>query len=61
MTFKVVVKQGEDGYSVASCPSLKSCSSQGNSTEEALADIREAIALYLEAPRPSICAASNGR
>ncbi len=50
MTFKVVVKQGEDGYFVANCPSLKSCWSQGKSREEALANIREAIALYLEAP-----------
>jgi len=50
MTFKVMVKQGEDGYFVASCPSLKSCWSQGKTREEALVNIREAIALYLEAP-----------
>ena len=50
MTFKVVVKQGEDGYFVANCPSLKSCWSQGKSREEALGNIREAIALYLETP-----------
>jgi len=50
MTFKVVVKQGEDGYFVANCPSLRSCWSQGRSREEALRNIREAIALYLEAP-----------
>jgi len=46
----VLLKQGEDGYFVANCPSLKSCWSQGKSREEALANIREAIALYLEAP-----------
>ena len=51
MTFKVVVKQGEDGYFVANCPSLRSCWSQGRSREEALRNIREAIALYLEAPQ----------
>ena len=50
MTLKVVVKRGEDGYLVANCPSLKSCWSQGKSREEALRNIREAIALYLEAP-----------
>jgi len=50
VTFKVVVKQGEDGYFVANCPSLKSCWSQGKSREEALENIREAISLYLEAP-----------
>ena len=50
MTLKVVVKQGEDGYFVANCPSLKSCWTQGKTKEEALGNIREAIALYLEAP-----------
>jgi len=49
MTFKVVMKQGEDGYFVVNCPSLKSCWSQGRTREEALANIGEAIALYLEA------------
>ena len=52
MIVKVVVKEGEDGYFVASCPSLKSCWSQGKSREEALENIREAITLYLE-PEPS--------
>jgi predicted RNase H-like HicB family nuclease len=49
---KVVVEQGEDGYFVAHCPALKSCWSQGRTREEALANIREAIDLYLE-PAPS--------
>jgi predicted RNase H-like HicB family nuclease len=52
MIVKVLIKQGEDGYFVASCPSLKSCWSQGKSREEALENIREAIALYLE-PQPN--------
>jgi len=51
MNVKVIVTRGEDGYFVAHCPSLKSCWSQGKSREEALGNIREAIALYLE-PRP---------
>lgn len=50
MTLSVVVRRGEDGYFVARCPSLKSCWSQGKSRDEALSNIREAIALYLEAP-----------
>jgi predicted RNase H-like HicB family nuclease len=50
MSLKVVVKQGEGGYFVANCPSLRSCWSQGKSREEALRNVREAIALYLEAP-----------
>ncbi len=48
MKMKVVLEQGENGYVVAHCPSLKSCWSQGKTREEALANIREAIALYLE-------------
>jgi len=51
MTFKVLVKRGEDGYFVSHCPSLKSCWSQGKTRGEALKNIREAIALYLE-PHP---------
>ncbi|MBI4164682.1 MAG: type II toxin-antitoxin system HicB family antitoxin [Acidobacteria bacterium] len=51
MIIKVVVTQGEDGYFIANCPSLKSCWSQGKTREEALKNIREAIALFLE-PRP---------
>jgi predicted RNase H-like HicB family nuclease len=48
MTVKVVIEQGEDGYFAARCPSLKSCWSQGRTREEAIANIREAIELYLE-------------
>jgi predicted RNase H-like HicB family nuclease len=48
MKVKVVLERGEDGYVVAHCPSLKSCWSQGRTREEAIARIREAIALYLE-------------
>jgi predicted RNase H-like HicB family nuclease len=52
MIVKVVVQRGENGYFVANCPSLKSCWSQGRPREEALENIREAIALYLE-PQPN--------
>ncbi len=40
---------GEDGYWVAECPSLPGCISQGGTKEEATRNIREAIALYIEA------------
>jgi len=50
MIIRVVVRQGEDGYFVANCPSLKSCWSQGKTREEALANVREAIELFLEPP-----------
>ena len=48
MNIKVIVEQGEDGYFVAHVPALRSCWSQGKTREEALANIREAIDLYLE-------------
>ena len=52
MIVKVVVQRGEGGYFVANCPSLKSCWSQGKTREQALENIREAIALFLE-PQPN--------
>jgi len=46
--FLVTLTEGEDGYIVAECPALPGCLSQGRTKEEALANIREAIALSLE-------------
>jgi predicted RNase H-like HicB family nuclease len=43
----VVIEKDEFGY-YAWCPELKGCQSQGATLEEAMANIREAIALYLE-------------
>ena len=43
----VIIEKDEHGY-YAWCPELKGCQSQGSSLEEALANIREAIGLYLE-------------
>jgi predicted RNase H-like HicB family nuclease len=42
-----VILEREGGY-VVRVPDLPGCVSQGDSREEALANIREAIALYLE-------------
>jgi predicted RNase H-like HicB family nuclease len=47
----VVVEKDEDGFYVW-CPELKGCQSQGDTLEEALANIREAIELYLEVLPP---------
>jgi len=45
--YPVVITTGEDRYYVAHCPSLAGCYSQGSTIAEALANIREAIALCL--------------
>lgn len=43
----VLIPQPEGGYFVQ-CPTLQGCYSQGETVEEALANIREAIELALE-------------
>ncbi len=49
MTRKVSVVIERDEYGCyAWCPELKGCQSQGKTVEETLANIREAIELYLE-------------
>ena len=45
---RVLIHPGEDGYWVVECPSLPGCISQGKTKEEALANIKEAIELYIE-------------
>ncbi|VVB85313.1 HicB_like antitoxin of bacterial toxin-antitoxin system [uncultured archaeon] len=49
MRFKVVLEKDEEvgGY-VVSCPSLPGCFSQGDTIEEALENIKEAIQACLE-------------
>ena len=48
MKYRVLIEPDEDGEFVAQVPSLPGCISQGDTRSEALANIREAIALYLE-------------
>lgn len=45
---QVILYPGEDGYWVAECPSLPGCISQGKTEQEALANIKEAIELWIE-------------
>ncbi|MEW5940878.1 MAG: type II toxin-antitoxin system HicB family antitoxin [Chloroflexota bacterium] len=46
---QVIVYSGEDGYFVAECPSLPGCISQGKTREEAVANIKDAIRVYIAA------------
>ena len=47
----IVFETDEDGWEVASCPTLPGCHSQGRTREEAVANIREAIRGYLASMR----------
>jgi len=45
---QVIIEADETGGYVVSCPSLPGCHSQGDTIDEALNNIREAIELYIE-------------
>ena len=43
----VLIEKDKDGY-VATCPELQGCYSQGDTYEEVIQNIRDAIALHIE-------------
>lgn len=48
MKFKVVLEPSDEGGFTVYVPSLPGCVSEGETIEDALANIQEAIELYLE-------------
>ncbi len=48
MKFNVTIDRDEDGMWIVECPSIPGCISQGKTKEDALQNIKEAIALCLE-------------
>jgi len=48
MKYRVLIEQDEDGIFIVECPSLPGCISQGKTREEAVINIQDAIAGYLE-------------
>ena len=48
MRFQITLDRDEDGVWIAECPSIPGCVSQGQTKEQALQSIREAIAVCLE-------------
>ena len=48
MKLKIVLEPSEDGGYTVYVPSLPGCISEGDTREEALINIKEAITLYLE-------------
>jgi predicted RNase H-like HicB family nuclease len=48
MRLKIVLEPSDEGGYTAVVPSLPGCISEGDSREEALSNVKEAIELYLE-------------
>lgn len=49
--YTVILEREEEGGYHAFCPTLKGCHTQGDTLEEALANVREAIEAYIESLR----------
>jgi len=49
LNYRVIVEQDEDGVFVASVSSLQGCYTEGDTFEEALENIKDAIKLNLDA------------
>ncbi|MCY3691937.1 MAG: type II toxin-antitoxin system HicB family antitoxin [Chloroflexi bacterium] len=48
MKLMITIDRDEDGVWIVECPSIPGCVSQGDTKDEAIANIREAIALCIE-------------
>ena len=48
MQYTAIFEAQADGGFHASCPSLPGCHSEGDTLDEAVANLREAITVYLE-------------
>ncbi len=51
LRFRALIEQDEDGVFVAEVPSLPGCISQGNTRQEALDNIKDAMKGYIESLR----------
>ena len=47
MKFRILIEPDEDGIFVAECPTLPGCISQGQTRDEAIENIKDAIRGYL--------------
>jgi predicted RNase H-like HicB family nuclease len=48
----LMIETDEDGVFIVSCPAFKGCHSYGRTVDEAIANIREVIAMCLEEEQP---------
>ncbi|MBO8182596.1 MAG: type II toxin-antitoxin system HicB family antitoxin [Archaeoglobus sp.] len=61
MKFKVILEEAEEGGYVVYVPSLPGCVSQGETREEAIENIKEAIEVYLDIDDAQIDAEIKGK
>lgn len=54
MSYPVVLDKNEDGRWTVSCPILPGCISEGDTKEQALSHIKDAIHLYLRAVKKEL-------
>jgi predicted RNase H-like HicB family nuclease len=59
MKLKIILEPCEEGGYTAIVPSLPGCISEGDSREEALLNIKEAINLYLESVEDDLSYSPN--
>jgi predicted RNase H-like HicB family nuclease len=52
--FSVIIEKDEDGYFVASVPTLRGCHTQAKSLDVLMKKIKEVIELCLEAEDPTV-------
>ncbi len=48
MIFNITIERDEDGVWITECPSIPGCVSQGDTKDEAVENIRDAIKVCLE-------------
>ena len=51
MKYRILLETDEDGWVVATCPSLPGCIAQGRTRTESLANMNDAVVGYLEVLR----------
>ena len=47
--YRILIEKDENGIYIASCPALQGCYSQGDTVDEALQNIKDAIQVHIEA------------
>jgi predicted RNase H-like HicB family nuclease len=56
MVYRVIIEKGEDFGYVVHCPAIPGCHSQGNTVEEAIENIKDAIKGCLSVLDEEVCA-----